>query len=101
MNSMERLLLDAKRMRKKEKKDDEGFSIIDETKNIISKIITVDFFLVCGLLVWFMTGIFFSSVLKNNFIQIAFNNRFETIVQPNLGIIMTGSAAGGKRKPAC
>ena len=83
-------------MRAENPKDEGGIDIVFGVKNIISTIITADFFLVCALLVWFVAGIFCSYVLKDDFVQIQFNNRFETIVQPALGILMIGSAAGGE-----
>ena len=54
----------------------------------------MDFFLVLGLLAWFLSGIFIRSAFDNDSVQIAFNNNFEVIVQPALGILMIGSAAG-------
>jgi hypothetical protein len=44
----------------------------------ISTIVTADFFVVIGLLLWFLAGIFCSYILKDDTVQIAFNNRFET-----------------------
>merc|ERR1711937_1056766 len=66
----------------------------DSLRNTVSTIVTVDFFVVLLLLGWFLLGIFCSSILKNDFVQIAFNNNFNTLVQPALGILMIGSAAG-------
>jgi len=67
---------------------------MESFRETLSTIVTYDFFLVLALLAWFLTGIFASYILKNDFIQIAFNNNFNTIVQPALGILMVGSAAG-------
>eukprot|EP00591_Stephanopyxis_turris_P001114 CAMPEP_0195522244 /NCGR_PEP_ID=MMETSP0794_2-20130614/20194_1 /TAXON_ID=515487 /ORGANISM="Stephanopyxis turris, Strain CCMP 815" /LENGTH=323 /DNA_ID=CAMNT_0040651951 /DNA_START=75 /DNA_END=1046 /DNA_ORIENTATION=+ len=99
-NNLDALLADARRMRAESGKTNNGddilgdFSIGDSVKNVISTIITVDFFVVCGLLLWFLAGIFCSYVIKDDTVQIAFNNRFETVVQPALGVLMIGSAAG-------
>jgi hypothetical protein len=49
---------------------------------VISTIVTVDFFLVLALLVWFLAGIFCSYVLKDDAVQIAFNMNFERLTQP-------------------
>ena len=98
MDSLEQLLADARAMRAQEKEDSgedsESFSIPDALSKVISTIITVDFFFVCVLLLWFVAGIFGQYVLKDTTIQIAFNNIFEPIVQPALGVLMIGSAAG-------
>jgi hypothetical protein len=78
------LLADARRMRA----SSEGQS---QTKTkgvkeiifeVISTIVTVDFFLVLALLVWFLAGIFCSYVLKDDAVQIAFNMNFERLTQP-------------------
>ena len=63
-------------------------------RDVIGSIVAVDFFLVLGLLAWFLSGIFIRSAFDNDSVQIAFNNNFEVIVQPALGILMIGSAAG-------
>jgi hypothetical protein len=95
VDSLEQLLADARQMREERDKEEEGgFSIPDSVRNVISTIVTIDFFVVCALLVWFLTGIFGSYVLKNDAIQIAFNGIFQPVVQPALGILMIGSAAG-------
>jgi hypothetical protein len=97
-DSMKQLLADAREMRR-DVKDNDGDnssgSILDTVRNILSTIVTIDFFVVCALLVWFLAGIFGSYVLKNDNVQIAFNGIFQPVVQPALGILMIGSAAGG------
>jgi len=100
-DSMEQLLADAKRMRAsstdadgKSSSTEKETPIKDKVFDVISTIVTIDFFVVIGLLVWFLTGIFCSSVLKDDTIQIAFNMNFEKVTQPALGILMIGSIAG-------
>lgn len=96
-SSLEALLADAKRIRESEvskSTESEEPSIPKAIKSVISTIVTVDFFVVCGLLAWFLAGIFCSYVLKDDAVQIAFNGIFEPVVQPALGILMIGSAAG-------
>jgi hypothetical protein len=83
-DSMERLLEDARSM-----KDDEGdledASGVGSVKATIGKavstIVTADFFLVMVFFVWFMGGIFCSSVLKDDTVQIAFNSKFRSRAQ--------------------
>lgn len=89
------LIADARRLRKDADKDSqEGFDLPQKIKEVISTIVTVDFFVVFGLLLWFLAGIFCSYVIKNDAVQIAFNGIFEPIVQPALGLLMIASAAG-------
>lgn len=98
-DSLEQLLADAKAMRKDDSlsfDEKEGdASIQDTVRNALSTIVTIDFFVVCALLLWFLAGIFGSYVLKNDAVQIAFNSIFQQVVQPALGILMIGSAASG------
>ena len=98
-DSLERLLADAKKMRLEsstnDDDDDDGISAPNAIKSVISTIVTIDFFVVCGLLLWFLAGIFCSYVIKDDTVQIAFNMIFQPVVQPALGILMIGSAAGG------
>mmetsp|Transcript_28903 Transcript_28903/g.52893 ORF Transcript_28903/g.52893 Transcript_28903/m.52893 type:complete len:330 (-) Transcript_28903:1280-2269(-) len=73
---------------------DEALSIPDLIIKGISTLVTADFFVVIGLLLWFLAGIFCSYILKDDTVQIAFNNNFEPVVQPALGVLMIGSALG-------
>lgn len=98
--SLEQLLADAKKLRgdNESEKSDEGalggVSIPGGIKGAISTIVTIDFFFVLGLLAWFLAGIFVRAAFGNDAVQIAFNNNFELIVQPALGVLMIASAAG-------
>eukprot|EP00816_Leptocylindrus_hargravesii_P006835 CAMPEP_0196815044 /NCGR_PEP_ID=MMETSP1362-20130617/47512_1 /TAXON_ID=163516 /ORGANISM="Leptocylindrus danicus, Strain CCMP1856" /LENGTH=243 /DNA_ID=CAMNT_0042191883 /DNA_START=76 /DNA_END=807 /DNA_ORIENTATION=+ len=93
-DSLKKLLADAKRMRGDVAKDkdsgEEEGSIGDSIKNVISTVVAADFFLICAFLVWFLAGIFCSTVLKDDTVQIAFNGIFQPVVQPALGILMIG-----------
>lgn len=100
-DSLEQLLADARSMRASSpdgkspsSSAEEESSIKDKVFDAISTIVTIDFFVVIGLLVWFLAGIFCSAVLKDDTVQIAFNMNFERVTQPALGILMIGSIAG-------
>lgn len=101
-SSLEKLLADARQMRQQEAglgEDASGGQEVEETlkskiKNVLSTIVTADFFVVCALLAWFLAGIFCSYVIKDDTVQIAFNGIFEPVVQPALGVLMLGSALG-------
>jgi hypothetical protein len=98
-DSLAQLLQDAKMMAKDEKEssldesEEESFSLKTAIGNVISTIVTADFFVVLVLLAWFLIGIFASSILKDDAIQISFNNNFSTFTQPALGLLMVGSIA--------
>ncbi len=85
-DSIEQLLADARQMRRAKPVDEGGDDSLSSMKNtifeVISNIVTVDFFVVIGLLAWFLAGIFCSSVLHNDAVQIAFNMNFERVTQP-------------------
>jgi hypothetical protein len=99
-SSLEALLADAKRIRAREQDEKKERGITDENeisipqtiRNVLSTIVTVDFFVVCALLLWFLAGIFCSYVVKDDTVQIAFNGIFQPVVQPALGVLMIGSA---------
>ena len=99
-DSMSQLLEDARIMTEEEKagkgilSDEEGTGVKSMIGNVLSTIVTADFFLVCGFLLWFLLGIFCRSVFNDDTIQIAFNNNFETLVQPSLGILMIAALGG-------
>jgi hypothetical protein len=91
------ILKDAKQMQALERRNKQGAedSVIEQDndgnldfRNIVSTIVTIDFFVVCALLVWFLAGVVSSSIFKNDDIQIAFNGIFQPVVQPALGILM-------------
>jgi len=99
-DSLERLLADAREMQAaaQNKDDDSNGSTSDSSvtatvRNAISTLVTVDFFVVCAFLVWFLAGVFCSTVLKNDAVQIAFNGIFQALVQPALGILMIAALA--------
>lgn len=77
MDPIQRMLIDAKRMQTMEdnKNDSAGNSNINSQdttttdigntiRNVISTIVTVDFFVVCVFLLWFIAGVFSSYILK-------------------------------------
>lgn len=96
-DSLQQLLLDAREMQAKSPastdvdKSDDGVS--SKIRNAISTLVTVDFFVVCLFLLWFLAGIFCSAVLKDDTVQIAFNSNFQQLVQPALGILMIAAIA--------
>jgi len=94
-DSLDQLLRDAKQMKASEKPADADESLL---RKVISTIVTVDFFVVCAFLVWFLAGIFCSYVLKDDTVQIAFNSSFQQLVQPALGVLMIASIADAVSK---
>lgn len=96
-DSLQQLLLDAREMQDKSPttkntgNDDGGMSA--KMRNAISTLVTIDFFVVCLFLLWFLAGIFCSTVLKDDTVQIAFNSNFQQLVQPALGILMIAAIA--------
>jgi hypothetical protein len=102
-DSLDQLLEDARLMTEEEKdakrdggilNDEEGSGIKEMIGNALSAIVTADFFVVLAFLGWFLLGIFSSYILKDDTIQIAFNNNFETLVQPALGVLMIATIGG-------
>jgi hypothetical protein len=81
--SLEQLLEDARRMKEEESSgsgvggmlsDEDGTTIKDAIRNVLSTIVTADFFVVCGFLVWFLAGIFCRAAFHDDTVQIAFNS---------------------------
>ena len=101
-DSMSQLLEDVRVMTEEEKdakkggmfSDAEGTGVKAMIGEVLSTIVTADFFLVCGFLLWFLLGIFARSVFNDDTIQIAFNNNFEKLVQPALGVLMIAALGG-------
>eukprot|EP00533_Pseudo-nitzschia_delicatissima_P014659 CAMPEP_0197275096 /NCGR_PEP_ID=MMETSP1432-20130617/13501_1 /TAXON_ID=44447 /ORGANISM="Pseudo-nitzschia delicatissima, Strain UNC1205" /LENGTH=296 /DNA_ID=CAMNT_0042740967 /DNA_START=1 /DNA_END=891 /DNA_ORIENTATION=+ len=103
-DSMSQLLEDVKVMTEEEKmaaeesggffSDSNGTGIKQMIGDALSTIVTVDFFVVLGFLLWFLLGIASRSVFNDDTIQIAFNNNFEKLVQPALGVLMIASLGG-------
>lgn len=104
-DSLDQLLEDARQMKAREEiesrtvaegrilSDQEGKGFKSTIENVLSTIVTADFFVVCGFLLWFLLGILFRS-LGNDAVQISFNKNFERLVQPALGILMLASIGG-------
>lgn len=79
-NSLELLLADAKRMREEsgsEDMEEPEETLKSKVKNVLSTIVTADFFVVCALLAWFLAGIFCSYIIKDDTVQIAFNGMYQ------------------------
>lgn len=74
--------------------NEDSLSIPGIIRNVLSTIVTVDFFVVCAFLLWFLAGIAARAIWQDDTIQIAFNNNFETLVQPALGLLMIAAIAG-------
>lgn len=80
-DSLQQLLEDAKLMQQQEETtSEEGVKIKATIGNALSTIVTADFFLVCAFLLWFLVGIFCSSFLKDDTIQIAFNSKYKALM---------------------
>jgi predicted secreted protein len=81
-DSLAALLQDAKRMQAEDEDipEDEKQSAAFKAnfRNVLSTIVTADFFVVCGFLLWFVAGIFCSYILKDDTVQIAFNSKYLT-----------------------
>lgn len=56
--------------------EEEPSSVKKTIINVVGTIITADLVLVLGLLAWFLAGIFFSSFMKDDSVQIAFNSKW-------------------------
>ncbi len=74
-DSLQQLLEDAKQMQQLEEPVEEESKVKAAIRNALSTLVTADFFVVCVFLLWFLVGIFSSSVLKDDTIQIAFNSK--------------------------
>lgn len=74
--------------------DDEG-SFALGAKDLISTIITVDFFVVIAFMLWFIAGVVSTYILQDTFLLDKFNDSWSSIVQPALGVLMGGTIAGG------
>ena len=94
-DSLQQLLADARQMKAldEESSSDGSQNAMGTIRNAVSTLVTIDFFVVFALLLWFLAGVFSSYVLQNDAIQIAFNNIFQPVVQPALGILMIAAIA--------
>lgn len=58
---------------------EQGYALPENVRNIISKVVTADFFLIIAFFVWFLAGIFCSYILKDDTVQIAFNRKYRSL----------------------
>lgn len=72
-----------------------GESFALGAKDLISTIITVDFFVVIAFMLWFIAGVVGTYAFDNTFLLDEFNESWTPIVQPALGVLMAGTIAGG------
>lgn len=88
---------DIERFRRAENRQPEtaGESIASGAKNIISTIISIDFFVVIAFMLWFIAGVVSSYGFSNTFLLDQFNDKWTPVVQPALGVLMGGTIAGG------
>lgn len=78
-DSLATLLQDAKVMQDEDIPESEGDAIKAKIRNVLSTIVTADFFVVCAFLLWFLAGIFCSYILKDDTVQIAFNSKYNVL----------------------
>jgi hypothetical protein len=83
-DSLEQLLEDARRMKEDDSatgeaggrmSDEEDKGLNETIRNVLSTIVTADFFVVCGFLLWFLAGIVWRAVFNDDSVQIAFNSK--------------------------
>lgn len=88
---------DIERFRRAENRQPEtaGESIASGAKDIISTIISIDFFVVIAFMLWFIAGVVSSYGFSNTFLLDQFNDKWTPVVQPALGVLMGGTIAGG------
>ncbi|CAB1102449.1 unnamed protein product [Ectocarpus sp. CCAP 1310/34] len=88
---------DIERFRQAENRQPEtaGESIASGAKDIISTIISIDFFVVIAFMLWFIAGVVSSYGFSNTFLLDQFNDKWTPVVQPALGVLMGGTIAGG------
>lgn len=88
---------DIERFRRAENRQPEtaGESIASGAKNVISTIISIDFFVVIAFMLWFIAGVVSSYGFGNTFLLDQFNDKWTPVVQPALGVLMGGTIAGG------
>lgn len=72
-----------------------GESLAMGAKDLISKLIAVDFFVVIAFMLWFIAGVVSSYGFNNTFLLDEFNDKWTPVVQPALGVLMGGTIAGG------
>lgn len=72
-----------------------GESVKSGAKDLISNIITIDFFVVIAFMLWFIAGVVSTYGFKNTFLLDEFNESWTPIVQPALGLLMGGTIIGG------
>jgi len=96
-SKMDALLGDARAMRDTQPsdavEDDGAFDVRAVAIQSLSYLVTADFFVVVGLLLWFLVGVFFAKVLGDDSVYLYFAGLFEPVVQPALGILILGAAA--------
>lgn len=88
---------DIERFRSRENRQPKGpgEALTSGAKDIISKIIAVDFFVVIAFMLWFIAGVVSSYGFKETFLLDQFNEKWTPVVQPALGVLMGGTIAGG------
>lgn len=96
-NELADLGADIERFRSLENKQPVGVgeSLALGAKDLISTIITVDFFVVIAFMLWFIAGVVSSYGFNNTFLLDEFNDKWTPVVQPALGVLMGGTIAGG------
>ena len=74
--------------------EEEG-GIMKTVKNGFAALLIADFFVVIGFLVWFIAATVQREITGNNFLLERFQDFFQPVLQPALGLLMLGSVASG------
>mmetsp|Transcript_33936 Transcript_33936/g.44772 ORF Transcript_33936/g.44772 Transcript_33936/m.44772 type:complete len:244 (-) Transcript_33936:547-1278(-) len=67
---------------------------MDRAKDIFSTVLVFDFFVVLGLLGWFLIGVVAKYAFGNTEVIGSFRSSFDLVVQPAIGVLMMGTLAG-------
>ena len=71
----------------------EGSSVVDKVKDILSTVLIADFFLIMAFLLWFIVA----AALQSTYPVVLerFQDIFQPVVVPSLTVLMVGSIASG------
>lgn len=75
--------------------DENGFKLGSQVKDVLSAVLIADFFAILVFLVWFIAASVSKQFFGNAFLLERFQDIFNPVIQPALGLLMVGSVASG------
>ncbi|EIE19697.1 hypothetical protein COCSUDRAFT_54585 [Coccomyxa subellipsoidea C-169] len=77
------------------REEEKDISAMAQVKDLLDKVLIVDFFFVCAALAWLVAGVGAQTSLQNSALLDAWYPLWQWVFQPAIGVLMLGALTSG------